>query len=119
MTDFLDEFSDDDIIDTSHFAAVTALALQTDNDSQTSYLLRGIAEGLAVLQERRKSPTNVVLWAAQQRFDGVINDDEFTDVMARETLRHQGISEPSADQIAERVSELNTANSFIGAIRGE
>ena len=119
MTDYLAEYTDNDLIDTSHFAAVTALALQEDCDSQTSYYLRGIAEGLAVLQERRKSPTSVVMWAAQQCIDGVITDEEFADVMARETLRHQGIAEPTAGQIAERISELNTANSFIGAIRGE
>jgi hypothetical protein len=118
MTDFLAEFSDDDLIDTSLYAAQTALAMH-DDDSQTGYLLRGIAEGLAVLQHRRNLPTNVVLWAAQERFAGVITQAEFVDIVARETLRFEGVAEPTIDQIAYRVAELKTAGSFIESIRGQ
>ncbi|MGY4710164.1 hypothetical protein ACXDF8_11515 [Mycolicibacterium sp. CBM1] len=130
MTDFSD-YTDADILESVELATRMAAMLLADHNNPLTVsaetatadayqLIADAHAGLKLVRERRSKPTNVVLWAAEQRVAGAITDDEFTEVMSRETLRHQGIAEPTDEQIAWRVAELNTANSFVSSVdRGE
>jgi hypothetical protein len=135
MIDNLIEYSDEDILDTMVFAAedtrtsigeylrLVQNPLAPEALSQAPEKLRAIgntlgciSEGLRVLCDRRNAPSGIVLQAAAQRIAGTMSDSEWTAIMARETLRHQGVENPTDGQIADRISELNTAASFVGGI---
>lgn len=116
------------VIDTAQSAAMSIgdfLHRAADGEATPQDALRELYDAATVLQEIAGQLTieaaqrDPVLAAAELHMRGELSAEDFTEIMAAQTLAAQGIEDPTPEQIAERVAELNTSAAFVSAIDAE
>jgi hypothetical protein len=127
VTDALDDFSDEDILDTAIYAlndtagkllaVLNPLTEADHNDVRgAGGAILAVADALAVLRERRNDPVDIGVEIGRRFLSGEINWKQVNAEYARETLALQGVTEPTAAQIGERMADLRMAGAWIGSI---